>query len=276
MPRPYITRFAPSPTGYLHRGHAYAAWYAYRQAKLNNGHFILRIEDIDTMRCSPAFTDAVYEDLSWLGLEWETPVRCQSQHFSDYVSALQKLEALGVVYACQCSRKDILAANPEIGPEGVIYPGLCKHKDIDLSKPHALRLDLEKAIRLLKEKNNYPDQWVDEKAGPVKTEAYLLGDVVLKRKDTPTSYHLSVVVDDALQQVSHVIRGRDLWHSTHIHVILQALLGLRQPTYHHHELLVDNTGKKFAKSNPSNSLSETIRAIRKSGGSPALLHSIIP
>lgn len=260
----FITRFAPSPTGGLHLGHAYSALLIYEEAKQHNGLFILRIEDIDTTRCKPEFTEDIYTDLKWLGLTWETPVRCQSQYFADYQSALDTLKTQGIVYPCFCTRKDIQSAKPEYGPEGVIYPGTCKYISraeqkslLQSGKAHAWRLNLEAALT----KIGPILHWHDKIVGDVQAMPELLGDVILARKDTPTSYHLSVVIDDALQQVTHVIRGKDLWHTTHIHVVLQALLNLRQPTYWHHDLLLDESGEKFAKRNES----VTLKSIRDSG-----------
>lgn len=274
-PENYITRFAPSPSGRLHKGHAYSALLAYRAALKNSGRFILRIEDIDTTRCKAEFTEDIYNDLRWLGLTWETPVRKQSEHFSDYSSALGKLKALDVVYPCFCTRKDIqaeiaAAERAPHGPDGPLYPGICKKltrvEGTQLranNKPHAWRLNLDAALEALE----HPLSWHDQVYGHVPATPEILGDIVLARKDTPTSYHLSVVVDDGLQNITHITRGEDLFHATHIHVVLQKLLGLPTPSYHHHELLTDNEGVRFAKRNKS----VTLNDIREHGVSSSML-----
>lgn len=276
---PFVTRFAPSPTGRLHKGHAYSALMAYRRALAEDGRFLLRIEDIDTTRCKPEFTEGIYEDLAWLGLHWETPVRIQSQHFPDYQAALDQLKAMGVAYPCFCTRKDIqreiaAADSAPHGPDGPIYPGICRGRTdaealIAAGTPHAWRLDLAAALAHIGE----PLVWRDEINGEISATPEELGDVVLARKDTPTSYHLSVVVDDALQRVTHIIRGEDLWHATHIHVVLQRLLGLATPTYHHHGLLLDDAGQRFAKRNKSVTL-ENLRA--KGVTAASLVRAILP
>ncbi len=247
-------------------GHAYSALLAFHEAQKNNGRFLLRIEDIDTTRCKPEFIEDIYRDLEWLGLKWEAPVRCQSQHFADFQQALDTLKSMGVIYPCFCTRKEIQNTQPQIGPEGIIYPGTCKHLSaeeqqqlIGMGRPHSWRLNLDAAL----EKIDTPVFWQDQIAGQIAATPELLGDVILARKDTPTSYHLSVVVDDALQNITHVIRGKDLWHATHIHVVLQALLKLPQPQYWHHDLLLDESGEKFAKRNKS----VTLKSIRESGTS---------
>ena len=261
----FITRFAPSPTGYLHKGHAYAALTAYRRACNEGGMFILRIEDIDQTRCRPAFTQAIYEDLDWLGIKWPEPVRIQSQHFDTYRNALEKLKQLGLVYPCFCTRKDIIreidnAPSAPHGPDGPCYPGTCRKlsnaeidEKITSGKPHALRLNLRAALSIIYK----PLGWHDEVHGFTKATPEILGDIVLARKDTPTSYHLSVVVDDALQNITHVIRGEDLLHATHIHVVLQTLLGFPVPIYHHHPLLTDNEGRRLAKRSGAISIRDT-------------------
>lgn len=271
MSKPFRTRFAPSPTGLLHLGHAYSALLAYQTAKAKNGDFILRIEDIDTTRCRPKFEEAIYEDLHWLGLEWETPVRRQSDHFSDYQEVLNKLENLGVTYPCFCTRADIkreIEGSPSAphGPEGALYPGTCRGiSAIDVEKrkangdAFAIRLDAQKAQNLLAEDILFKGKGKLTPARPAS-----LGDVVLARKDTPTSYHLSVVVDDHLQGITHIIRGVDLEFATHLHRLLQALLNYNVPTYHHHPLLVGADGKRFAKRDKS----LTIKSLRDEGKTP--------
>ncbi|SDD81107.1 tRNA glutamyl-Q(34) synthetase GluQRS [Kordiimonas lacus] len=270
-PRQLVTRFAPSPTGRLHKGHAYSALLAYRRAQEAGGRFLLRIEDIDTVRCRNEFVGGIFEDLTWLGLDWEEPVRRQSEHFGDYQNALDRLKAMGLVYPCFCTRKDIsreidASESAPHGPDGPIYPGICRGRDdastlLAEGTPHAWRLDLAKALAHIGE----PLVWQDELKGEVTATPDELGDVVLARKDTPTSYHLSVVVDDALQGITHIIRGEDLFHATHIHIVLQKLLGYPTPVYHHHGLLLDERGERFAKRNKS----VTLESLRESGVDPA-------
>jgi glutamyl-Q tRNA(Asp) synthetase len=271
----FTTRFAPSPTGHLHLGHAFSALQAWNAARQAGGRFLLRIEDIDTGRCKPAFEAAILEDLAWLGITWEEPVRRQSEHFQDYQAALAKLDQLGLLYRCFCTRREItqeVARSPAAphGPEGPVYPGICREMPVDQAQQKtdagaafALRLDLEKAISHLKVQNRWPLHWQDGEAGPLQADPRPLGDVVLARKDTPTSYHLAVTVDDALQGVSHVIRGEDLAHATHIHRLLQALLGYPVPHYIHHPLIRDAAGKRFAKRDQA----ATLRSLRESGAS---------
>ncbi|MDD3371757.1 MAG: tRNA glutamyl-Q(34) synthetase GluQRS [Alphaproteobacteria bacterium] len=265
-----VTRFAPSPTGYLHLGHAFSALSAFRSA--NGGTFFLRIEDIDSSRCKPEFTDAILEDLAWLGLDWPKPARRQSEHMADYAAALDKLKEMGLVYPCFCTRREIerdalrsgLAPHPEDGT--VIYPGTCRALSKDeraarlaSGEPATWRLDVEAAA-----KQAGPLSWVDRSRGKVEALPQIFGDVVLARKDVPASYHLSVTVDDALQGVSLVTRGEDLFSSTHVHRLLQALLGYDTPEYHHHRLLTDSSGKRYAKRDRS----ATLRDLRAEGKTP--------
>lgn len=261
-----VTRFAPSPTGYLHLGHAYAAL----TARAAGERFLLRLEDIDRQRCRDDFAAAILEDLAWLGLTWEQPVRRQSEHMDIYRDALAKLQALGVIYPCFCSRKDIAAAGqaPQ-GPEGPLYPGTCRtlpraeaERRMAAGLPHALRLDTAAARRRC---GPLPLQWHDRTAGLQTAQPERLGDPVLARRDTPTSYHLSVVVDDALQGVTLVTRGEDLFAATHLHRLLQALLNLSVPAYFHHPLLADPAGRRLAKRDGATSL----RALRAAGHSAA-------
>ncbi|MBK18794.1 MAG: tRNA glutamyl-Q(34) synthetase GluQRS [Rhodospirillaceae bacterium] len=266
-----VTRFAPSPTGYLHIGHAFSALFAYHKAKITEGRFILRIEDIDRTRCKPEFEDAILEDLSWLGIEWEEPVRRQSAHLDDYDKALDKLTELELIYPCFCTRGDIKAeieraGGAPHGPEGPVYPGTCRHlstsereKKTLEGEPFALRIDSAKATDLTGTLN-----WFDQQSGQHAVELSAFGDVVLARKDIRTSYHLAVTVDDGLQGVTLITRGKDLADSTNIHRVLQSVLGYEMPTYHHHRILTDNTGKRFAKRDHS----ITLRALRKNGHSP--------
>lgn len=267
-------RFAPSPTGFLHIGHAFSACFAENQAREGNGNFILRIEDIDQTRCRPEFTTALYEDLKWLGLDWPLPVRCQSEHFPEYRDVLNRLDGMGLLYKCFCTRKDIqeeIERSPTAphGPEGHLYPGTCRHlskmeaEDRAASgEAYAIRLDMEKACAITGSL-----RWHDRAKGWQDARPQLLGDVVLARKDTPASYHLCVTWDDALQEISLVTRGEDLFYATHLHRLLQALLGLPVPEYHHHPLLVDSDGKRFAKRNKG----VTLRDLRAQGVNPERL-----
>ena len=263
-----ITRFAPSPTGELHLGHALSALTAFTEARKAQGRFLLRIEDIDHSRCRPDFTAAIFADLGWLGLDWEQPVRIQSQHFADYRAALDRLEAMGLLYPCFCSRKDIAqAGNAPHGPDGPLYPGTCRGLSVserterrESGIPYALRLDMGKAMILVGAL-----RWHDRHAGWVEARPDLFGDVVLARKDTPASYHLAVTVDDALQGVTLVTRGEDLFAASHVHRLLQALLGLETPDYAHHRLLTDETGRRYAKRDRA----LTLRALREAGKTAA-------
>jgi glutamyl-Q tRNA(Asp) synthetase len=269
-----VTRFAPSPTGYLHLGHIRSALEGWRAARENGGRFLLRLEDIDRTRCRDECAAAIIDDLSWLGLDWDGPVRRQSDHFDDYRAALDRLEALGVLYPCFCTRREIQAEITRAGgaPQGEAgppYPGTCRHLDLAdrLTKQRAgldfaLRLDLARAIGL-----TGALKWIEEGSGkprPVTADPAAQGDVVLARKDTPASYHLAVTVDDALQGVTLVTRGADLIPATHIHRILQALLGLPTPHYRHHPLLTDAEGRRLAKRDRA----FTIRAMRANGMRP--------
>jgi glutamyl-Q tRNA(Asp) synthetase len=254
---PHVTRLAPSPTGYLHLGHAYSALFAFEAARMSGGRFLLRIEDIDRQRCRPEFEQGILEDLRWIGIDWDGPVRRQSDHLDVYRSALEELQRLGVIYPCFCSRKQIRvevehAGRAPHGPSGeALYPGICRHLDpaesawrIRNGEPYALRLDIEKSLA-----RTGPLIWEDCRAGVIEADPASLGDVVLARKDVPTSYHLAVTVDDHLQGVTLITRGEDLFHATHIHRLLQALLGLRTPRYYHHNLIADSSGQRLAKRN---------------------------
>jgi glutamyl-Q tRNA(Asp) synthetase len=249
-----VTRFAPSPTGHLHLGHAASALSGWTIAKRAGGRFLLRIENIDTGRCRPEYETAIYEDLAWLGLDWEQPVRRQSEHMADYAAALRRLESLGVIYPCFCSRKDIeaeIAASAQAphGPEGPLYPGTCRGlaasaraARIERGDPYALRLDAAGAAKIAG-----PLSWQEQGRGSVAVDPQLLGDAVLARKDVAASYHLAVTVDDDLQGISLVTRGQDLFHATHLHRLVQALLGLKEPAYHHHSLLMNEQGIRLSK-----------------------------
>lgn len=275
---PVITRFAPSPTGRLHLGHAASALMAWAAARDAGGRFLLRIEDIDTTRCRDDYIDGIYEDLAWLGLTWETPIRRQSEHLNDYRAALDRLQTMGLIYPCICTRREIAAevaasASAPHGAEGPLYPGICKSRSpaemqaaLQAGRPHALRLDMEKAVAVLREKGCWPLQFHDELRGETVAVAPALhGDVVLGRKDVGTSYHLAVTVDDALQGITHVIRGEDLLASTHVHRILQALLDLPVPVYRHHPLLTDDSGRRLAKRDRA----ITLQALRENGETAA-------
>lgn len=290
MTRPQrdVLRFAPSPNGWLHLGHAYSAIFAYETAKALGGRFLLRIEDIDTGRCRPEYEQGIYEDLAWLGLDWEEPVRRQSEHFADYEAALKRLRAMEVVYPCFATRKEIADAITATGigpkhwpsdPDGApIYPGIYK----DLPGPelnrlmwegrsYAWRLDVEKALELAEKKAGGPISFHEEHGGPrgelgrIPIDPLLFGDVIIARKDVPTSYHLAVTVDDAIQGVTLVTRGQDLFPATHVHRLLQVLLDLPEPRYRHHPLVRDETGRRLSKSAKDMGL----RELRASGLTPA-------
>ncbi len=269
----FVTRFAPSPTGALHLGHAYSALLAFDAACAAGGRFLLRIEDIDTTRCRPEFEAAILEDLAWLGLTWEKPVRRQSEHLDDYRAALDRLAERDLLYPCFCTRKEIRAAatrHPKAphGPDGPVYPGTCRalspaerDRRIAAGTPFALRLDAAGAARAVGRRLT----WTDAEAGEQICDSANHGDVVLARKDVPTSYHLSVTVDDALQGVTDVIRGTDLFHATQVHRLLQALLDLPTPAYRHHPLLLDGSGVRLAKRHGSKTLAD----LRGEGLTPA-------
>lgn len=268
---PPRTRFAPSPSGRLHLGHAYSALFAARQAERDGGSFLLRIEDIDVGRCKPEFEKGILEDLSWLGLRWPEPVWRQSERFALYHEFLHVLEEGGLIYPCFCTRKEIqaeIAAAPSAphGPDGPLYPGTCKTIDpteardrIARGEAHAMRLHMDRASRM-----TGPLTFSDLDRGELPVRPESCGDVVLARKDVPTSYHLSVTVDDALQFITCVTRGEDLLHATHVHRVLQALLGFPEPVYRHHELLTDDAGRRYAKRDKA----LTLRALRESGETP--------
>jgi len=287
MPPP-VFRFAPSPNGYLHLGHAYSALLNFDLARQAKGRFLLRIEDIDATRCRPEFEAAIYEDLDWLGLSWETPVRRQSGHFSDYREAVEKLSSRNLIYPAFESRAEIarLVAEHETtspwprDPDGApLYPGTAKSLSaearrqlIDQGAPYALRLDMEAALTRASGLS-----WTEHGAGPdgetgtVAARPQAWGDVILARKETPTSYHLSVVIDDALQGVTDVVRGQDLFWSTSVHRLLQSLLGIPEPAYRHHRLMLDSSGQKLAKSTRSTAL----RELRGEGATPADIRRLV-
>ncbi len=269
-----VTRFAPSPTGYLHLGHAYSALFAFDAARGAQGKFLLRIEDIDPIRCKPEFIGDIEEDLHWLGLDWPQPVRRQSEHIGDYTAALARLQKMGVVYPCFCTRREVAAEVAAAGyaphfmpsgPEGPVYPGTCRHLS-EAARAERLakempnwRLDSAKATAL-----TGPLSWKDRALGEIEVDLRPFGDVVVARKDVPTSYHLSVTVDDHLQGVTLVTRGEDLVPATDIHRTLQALLGYATPEYHHHPLLKNESGARFAKRDKA----LTLRQLRVAGKTP--------
>ncbi len=265
---PVTTRFAPSPTGYLHLGHAFAARFAAERGQ----RFLLRLEDIDTTRCRPEYSAAILEDLAWLGLTWEPEVWRQSQRQPAYRAALERLRKRDLLYPCFCTRKEIQAelaamgGAPHPGLDGPAYPGTCRHLSADErhqrleeQQAHCWRLDVARAAS-----ETGPLSWCDQARGKIAAALEQVGDVVLARKDTPSAYHLAVVVDDAAQGVDLVTRGLDLRPATHLHRLLQALLELPTPEYAFHPLLLDENGQRFAKRNQS----ATLRAMQQAGLSP--------
>jgi glutamyl-Q tRNA(Asp) synthetase len=285
---PPVYRFAPSPNGTLHLGHAYSALLNFDLARAGGGRFLLRVEDIDPARCKPEFEAAIYEDLGWLGIAWETPVRRQSEHLDEYRRALDKLSGLGLVYPSFESRAEIAKMVSEReahgtwprDPDGApLYPGgarqltpdECAHQ-IKAGAPYALRLDMDAAIARTGELS-----WIelgegsDGETGRIAARPEAWGDVILARKETPTSYHLSVVIDDALQGVTEVVRGQDLFQATSVHRLLQHLLGLPEPAYRHHRLIRDAAGHKLSKSTGATGL----RELRVAGASVADIRSLI-
>jgi glutamyl-Q tRNA(Asp) synthetase len=271
------TRFAPSPTGYLHLGHAYAALFA-AEAAGPGGRLLLRIEDIDQTRARGECEAAILEDLAWLGLKWEMPVRRQSEHFADYAAALEKLKRLELLYPCFCARAAIAAeiqasAGAPQSPDGPIYPGTCRTlsqaesaERLATGAPHAWRLDIARACEHVGDDLSFEEtgQGPNGETGRIWTTPEIFGDVVLARKETPASYHLAVVLDDALQGVTLVTRGNDLFAATHLQRTLQALLDVRAPRYRHHRLVTDAFGRRLAKRDED----QTLRALRASGVTP--------
>jgi len=284
---PPTTRFAPSPTGYLHLGHAFAALMAAKAG----GRFLVRVEDIDAARCRPEFEAAIFEDLRWLGLDWEQPVLRQSARMGAYRAALGALQARGLLYPCFCTRQEIAdeiaraaqaphyfdSAAARLGPDGPLYPGICRAlperertERIASGNPYALRLDAAKAAGVVgrlffEERGAGPGG----ESGRIAVDPHRFGDVVLARKDSPTAYHLAVVVDDAFQGVDLVTRGNDLFAAAHIQRVLQALMGLPAPAYAHHHLILDDHGKKFSKRDRA----VTLRALRDKGVTPQQIRS---
>jgi glutamyl-Q tRNA(Asp) synthetase len=288
-----VFRFAPSPNGYLHLGHALSALLNFDMAQRSGGRFLLRIEDIDTTRCRPEYEAAIHEDLAWLRLRWEQPVLRQSARSGAYQAALRRLDALGLVYPGFESRTEIarLAAERDRAgpwprdPDGVpLYPGCARdlpraerRRRIEAGDPFALRLDVAAAVALVHARGGEPLSWIESGAGPnsqtgtVAADPAAWGDVILARKEAPTSYHLSVVVDDAHQGVTQVVRGQDLLPATSLHRLLQDLLGLRAPVYHHHRLIRDADGRKLSKATGATGL----RELRAAGATPADIREMI-
>jgi glutamyl-Q tRNA(Asp) synthetase len=283
----YRTRFAPSPTGPLHLGHAYSVLIAQARAKQENGAFLLRIEDIDTSRARDHWEAQIYDDLRWLGIRWEEPVLRQSDNMPAYGAALEQLWQAGLLYPCTCNRRDILAAAsapqegaPSLGPDGLIYPGTCRPRDSQNlgPMPHdvALRLDVARAALQLPPVICFLNAEAPHATYALKTmtlDAFQtrIGDIVVARRDMGTSYHLSVVVDDAAQSVTEVIRGADLLDATFIHVVLQRLLDLPTPSYLHHQLIRDNAGKRLAKRDDARAIAK----YRAEGATPADIRRMV-
>lgn len=271
----FVTRFAPSPTGYLHLGHAFSALTAFGAAEEARGRFVLRIEDTDQGRCRPEYEAAIREDLEWLGLAWETPVRRQSEHMSEYAEVLQGLIDRGLMYRCFRTRREILQAIADAPHEneaaffGEPLPPAEEAERIAAGEAFAWRLSLKKARAALGPA--YFALVFEDETGPVRAEPERLGDVVLARKEFPASYHLASVWDDALQGVTHVIRGEDLRASAHLHVLLQRLLGLPTPCYRHHRLIAGEDGKRLAKRDGA----KTLRSLRESGATPADVRAMV-
>ena len=284
-----VFRFAPSPNGHLHLGHAFSALFGQEMARRAGGRFLLRIEDIDLERSRPEFEAAICADLAWLGVEWEKPVRRQSEHIPDYASALRRLQALGIIYPCFDSRKEIAAAVDVSGgtaardPDGVyLYPGLCRNMPREIvalriaaGETYALRLNMKKAIALAQAKGGVPLRFssfgIDFRTEMLDAAPERWGDIVLARKERTATYHVAVVTDDALQGVTHVTRGIDLFAATDIHRLLQVLLDLPEPLYCHHRLIRDPSGRKLAKSHRDKAL----RSLRAEGATPEAIKDMV-
>jgi glutamyl-Q tRNA(Asp) synthetase len=279
-----VTRFAPSPTGHLHLGHAYAAAFAHDLARRAEGRFLLRMEDLDTGRARPEFEEAIREDLAWLGLAWDGPVLRQSERFPAYRAALERLESEGLLYPCFCTRTEIAAeiaraVEAPHGPEGPHYPGTCRAVSVEERKAriasgatYALRLDANAAAASIPHLSFHEEgSGPNGEHGEIAVDPLLFGDVVLARKDAPAAYHLAVVIDDALQSVTHVTRGSDLFTASHIQRVLQALLGFDAPAYAHHKLILDAQGRKFSKRDQS----VTLRALREAGKTPGDVFALL-
>lgn len=271
-----VFRFAPSPNGQLHLGHALSAILNRDLAREAGGRFLVRIEDIDPGRSTPSFEAAILDDLAWLGLDWEKPVRRQSEHLAEHASALDTLNRRGLLYPCFCTRGEVRAALPAdwpSDPDGApLYPGTCRAfsaaeraERIRRGDPFALRLDMEKALKAVSGPISWRELGDTGREIEVVADPAAWGDVVLARRDVTTSYHLAVVLDDAAQGVTHVVRGKDLYFATAVHRLLQELLGLPAPAYRHHRLILDHDGRKLSKSEGA----ESLRTLRAAGASPA-------
>lgn len=268
-----VTRFAPSPTGFLHLGHVHSALAGWRRARDAGGCFLLRLEDIDATRCRPQYARGVQEDLRWLGLDWDGLVRVQSEHLAEYANVLDELRERGLLYPCFCTRSEVAreiaaAGAAPHGPDGPLYPGTCRRLGpreraarLDSGQPHAWRLDIAAALALAPDNLTYEEIG----AGRIRCDPARFGDVVLARRDVPASYHLCVTHDDALQGVTVVTRGEDLQDATDLHRLLQSLMGWPAPSYAHHKLLTDSSGRRLAKRDRA----QTVRALRESGMTPA-------
>ncbi|MGD1935343.1 MAG: tRNA glutamyl-Q(34) synthetase GluQRS [Candidatus Phaeomarinobacter sp.] len=279
------TRFAPSPNGHLHAGHAFSALTAWDWAKANNARFLVRVEDTDRARARAEFEQSQLEDLAWLGLTWEQPVRRQSEHMTDYQRGLDRLTELGVIYPCFCTRKDIAEAPiAPHGPDGAVYPGTCRHlsRDVQETKkaegtPFALRLDTARALEIAERLTGNRLTFMEHGTGPngetgrLPADMSAIGDAVIARKDGVIAYHLAVVMDDAAQGITHIIRGQDLFFATPFHRLLQVLLDLLEPAYIHHRLILDDTGERMAKRRGS----RTLRDLRDDGSSPADIRRMV-
>ncbi|MXP63466.1 tRNA glutamyl-Q(34) synthetase GluQRS [Roseomonas sp. M0104] len=273
MPATIVTRFAPSPTGRLHLGHAHSALLGWRAARAAGGRFLLRLEDIDPARCRPEYAAGIVQDLAWLGLDWDGPVRVQSEHLPEYRAALNRLEGMGLLYPCFCTRADIAREVAAIGhaphgPDGLLYPGTCRRlsaaeraERLARGEAYALRLDMGAALR----RAPTPLSFLELGEGRIRCDPARFGDVVLARKDTPASYHLCVTHDDALQGVTLVTRAEDLRPATDLHRLLQALLRWPAPRYRHHRLLLGPDGRRLSKRDKA----PTLAALREAGRSPA-------
>lgn len=276
------TRFAPSPTGPLHLGHAFSALTAWERARAAGGRMLLRIEDIDTARCKPEWEALILEDLAWLGIDWPRPVLRQSTRLQAYAAALARLTAMGLTYPCRCRRSDIREAlsapqsgAPVPGPDGLVYPGSCRGRSMAEAGPaDAIRLDMRAALAQLDTLPAFTETGPAHEGRHVLSAdalVYRVGDVVLARRDIGTSYHMAVVVDDAFQRVTEVVRGEDLFDATQIHVLLQVLLGLSSPLYHHHGLIADAAGRRLAKRDDARSIAQ----YRSAGASPADIRAMV-
>lgn len=276
----FRTRFAPSPTGPLHLGHAYSAILAHDKARAEGGDFLLRIDDLDQSRARAHWEDQIYDDLTWLGVTWDGPVRKQSDHFQDYSIVLKGLRERALTFECRCSRRDIEDAAsapqeglPEFGPDGRIYPGTCRDRALTTDASNCTRLNMSLACARVLPASFHetgPNHFGSQKLDRLHLEKSV-GDVVLSRHKMAASYHLSVVIDDAASEISHVIRGNDLFEATCVHTLLQSLLGLPVPVYHHHRLIRDDKGRRLAKRDDA----RAIRKYREDGLSPQDIRRMI-